>query len=451
MHKDDELDDELMEETPDDFILHETLELPKALLVSTYHGTPQRKICEEHLEELELLAKTYGVATIHKEACAIRKYDASIYVGKGKLESLIQIANEKDVDLIIFDDEISPAQQRNLQKAFNRNVMDRTEVILGVFAQRAQTKEARLQIQLAQVRYEAPRLKRLWTHLSRQQGTSGSGGGGAYLKGEGEKQIEIDRRILKRKIDLLQKEIEEVKAHRDTQRNSRVRSEIPVFAIIGYTNAGKSTLLNALTNAKVFVEDKLFATLDTTTRKFSLKNNQEILLIDTVGFIRKLPHLLVAAFKSTLEEAVEADILLHLVDASHPMAEEQAATTYEVLQELNAGRKPIITVLNKMDVAPNPSLIHRLRMTYPKNVQISALTHQGFEDLQEVMIQELSRQRKIIDVRIPQSHYAIVSEIMRTAHILNQEYEENDVILRIDAPASLANKLKPYFSSNPSE
>lgn len=435
---------ENLKDDESDLILHETLELPKALLISTYHGAVQKKICEEHLQELELLVNTYGVDTIHKEACAIRKFDASIYVGKGKLEELVQIANDKNVDMVIFDDEITPAQQRNLQKAFNRNVMDRTEVILGVFAQRAQTKEARLQIELARIKYEAPRLKRLWTHLSRQQGTSGSGGGGAYLKGEGEKQIEIDRRILKRKIDQLQKEIQEVRAHRDTQRVSRLRSEIPVFAIIGYTNAGKSTLLNALTNAGVFVEDKLFATLDTTTRKFTLKNNQEILLIDTVGFIRKLPHLLVAAFKSTLEEAIEADILLHLVDVSHPMAEEQAATTHEVLRELNAGQKPIITVLNKMDKAPSPSLIHRLRMTYPKNIQISALTHQGFDELQETMIQELSRQRKIIEVRIPQSEYAIVSEIMRIGQILNQDYEENDVVLRVDVPAPLANKLAHY-------
>ncbi len=427
-----------------DLILHQTEEIKKTLLVSTYQGSSQRSICEEHLEELELLVETFGMETIHKEACAIRKYDASIYVGKGKLEELLRIADEKHVDVVIFDDEITPAQQRNLQKAFNRPVMDRTEVILGVFAQRAQTKEARLQIELAQVKYEAPRLKRLWTHLSRQAGTSGSGGGGAYLKGEGEKQIEIDRRILKRKIDQLQREIIEVRAHRDTQRISRERSEIPVFAIIGYTNAGKSTLLNALTNAGVFVEDKLFATLDTTTRKFTLNNNQEVLMIDTVGFIRKLPHLLVAAFKSTLEEAIEADILLHLIDASHPMAEEQAATTHEVLKELGAGKKPIITVLNKIDKAPSSSLIHRLRMTYPKNVQISALTHAGFNELQEVMIQELSRQRKVIDVRIPQSEYAIVSEIMRTGHIIKQDYEDNDVIMRIDVPVALANKLSSY-------
>lgn len=432
-------------------VLHQTEEIQKALLVSVYHGGAQKKICEEHLDELDLLAKTYGIATIHKEACAIRKFDASIYVGKGKLEELIQIAEEKNADVIIFDDEITPAQQRNLQKAFKRPVMDRTEVILGVFAQRAQTKEAHLQIELARVKYEAPRLKRLWTHLSRQQGTSGSGGGGAYLKGEGEKQIEIDRRILKRKIDHLQKEIEEVRAHRETQRISRVRSGIPVFAIIGYTNAGKSTLLNALTNAGVFVEDKLFATLDTTTRKFTLSNNQEILLIDTVGFIRKLPHLLVAAFKSTLEEAIEADILLHLIDVSHPMAEEQAATSYEVLKELGAGQKPILTILNKIDKPHSPSLVHRLRMTYPRNIQISALTHEGFDGLQEMMIQELSRQRKIVEVRIPQSEYAIVSDIMRSGHILKQDYEENDVILKVDVPVALANKLSDYYIVDQSE
>lgn len=429
-------------------LLHQINPDQKALLVSTYQGTAQRPICEEHLEELELLAKTFGIAVVHREACPIRKFDASIFIGKGKLEELIQLANEKQAEVVVFDDEITPAQQRNLEKAFNRPVMDRTEVILGVFAQRAQTKEARLQIALAQVKYEAPRLKRLWTHLSRQQGTGSSGAGGAYLKGEGEKQIEIDRRILKRKIDHLQEELKEVRANREMQRASRVKAEIPIFAIIGYTNAGKSTLLNALTDAGVFVEDKLFATLDTTTRKFALKNNQEILLIDTVGFIRKLPHLLVAAFKSTLEESLEADILIHLIDASHPMAEEQAATTHEVLKELGAKDKPILTVLNKIDKAPNASLIHRLRMSYPKNVQISALTHEGFDELQELMIKELSNQRKHIEVRIPQSEYVLVSEMMRTGKILNQEYEGNDILLSANVPLALANRLSKYASSS---
>lgn len=418
----------------------------RALLVSVYKGGQvQKEICEEHLDELALLADTYGIETAHKTSCVVRRYDAATYITEGKLEELIEKAKEYQVDLVIFDDEIAPSQQRNLEKAFGVPVIDRTEVILGVFAQRAQTKEARLQIELAQTKYQAPRLKRLWTHLSRQQGTGSSGSGGAYLKGEGEKQIEIDRRILKRKIDLLQKEIEEVKAHRVTQRQSRNRSEIPVFAIIGYTNAGKSTLLNALTNADVFVEDKLFATLDTTTRKFTLPNNQEILLIDTVGFIRKLPHLLVAAFKSTLEEAFQSDILLHLIDVSHPMAEEQAETTFEVLKELNVEKKPVITVLNKVDLCHDNASINRLKIKYPKSVQISALHSQGFDQLLDIMIQELSKQRRVVTMRIPQSEYSVVSEVMRVGNIINQEYEDNDVIMRVDLPASTAQRLNGYI------
>lgn len=418
-----------------------------AVLVSVYKGNAeQKKICEEHLEELALLTETYGVEVLAKVPCVVRRYDAANFVTEGKLEELVAIVKEQKANLVIFDDEIAPSQQRNLESAFGVPVIDRTELILGVFAQRAQTKEARLQIELAQVKYQAPRLKRLWTHLSRQQGSgSGGAGGGAYLKGEGEKQIEIDRRILKRKIDLLQKEIEEVKTHRDTQRTSRQRSEIPVFALIGYTNVGKSTLLNALTQAGVFVEDKLFATLDTTTRKFTLPNNQEILLIDTVGFIRKLPHLVVAAFRSTLEEAFQADILLHMVDVSHPMAEEQAETTFEVLKELNVEKKPILTVLNKIDLCTDKGMILRMRVKYPRTVAISAVTREGFDDLMELMIDELSKQRRQIKMRIPQSDYAVVSEVMRVGTIHHQEYEENDVLLTVELPVALAEKLKRYI------
>ncbi len=371
---------------------NESLSGKKALLVSVYKGgSAKRPLCDEHLNELALLADTHHVEVVHKEACAVRKFDASTYIGTGKLQELADTKDRLGANLIIFDDEITPAQQRNLEKIFQVPVIDRTELILNVFAQRAQTKEAKLQIEMAKVRYEAPRLKRLWTHLSRQAGTGGSS---AYTKGEGEKQIEIDRRILKKKIAKLQEELGEVASHRDTQRSSRQRSEIPVFAIIGYTNAGKSTLINALTDANVFVEDKLFATLDPTTRKFTLKNNQDILLTDTVGFIRKLPHLLVAAFKSTLEESVQADILLHLIDVSHPMAEEQAETTYDVLQELGAGHKAIITVLNKIDQCTDEGMIRRLSLTYPHTVQISALYRKGFDELEEAMIDELSKQRK---------------------------------------------------------
>lgn len=417
----------------------------RAILISVYKAG-QASTCQEHLEELALLAKTYGLEVVQKTPCLVRKFDAATFVTEGKLDEMIQLAKESEANLVIFDDEITPSQQRNLETLFGIPVIDRTELILAVFAQRAQTKEARLQIQLAQIKYQAPRLKRLWTHLSRQAGSGGGGaGGGGYLKGEGEKQIEIDRRILKRQIDQLQDELDEVKNIRDTQRSARMRSDIPVFSIIGYTNAGKSTLLNALTEADVFVEDKLFATLDTTTRKFTLGNNQDILLIDTVGFIRKLPHLLVAAFKSTLEEAVQADILLHLVDVSHPMAEEQIKTTFEVLDELGAKDKPIITVLNKIDKCENRLVIHKLRAKYPKTIPISALKHEGFDELQEMMIQELSKQRRVETLRIPQSQYAIVSEVMRLGNVVSQSFEENDVILRVDLPMALANKLKKYI------
>jgi GTP-binding protein HflX len=418
----------------------------RTMLISAYKGTgpSARELCREHVDELELLAETYGLDVVHKVSCLIRRYDAATHLTEGKLDEFVALAKEHDAKLVIFDDEISPAQQRNLEKAFGIAVIDRTEIILGVFGQRAQTKEARLQIELAQVRYEAPRLKRLWTHLSRQHGSGGSGSGGGYLKGEGEKQLEIDKRILKKKIDQLQQELDEVRSHRVTQRTSRQRAEIPVFAFIGYTNVGKSTLLNTLTDAGVFVENKLFATLDTTTRKFTLPNNQEILLTDTVGFIRKLPHLLVAAFKSTLEEAFQADILLHVVDTSHHMAEEQAETTFEVLKELKAENKPIITVFNKIDLCADLELLNRLKNRYPRSVQISAITKQGIDDLLAIMIEELSKQRRIINLRIPQSEYGAVSEVMRHGTVINQEYEENDVILNVELPAMIAEKMKRF-------
>lgn len=417
----------------------------KALLLSVYFSGKEKETCEDYLEELERLCETYGMETVDKIACPVKKLDAGTYLGKGKIEELSRMADDQKIDVIIFDDEITPNQQRNLEKLFGRPVIDRTELILEVFAQRAQTREARLQIELAQVKYQFPRLRRLWTHLSRQK-TGGGGGGGGYLKGEGEKQIEIDRRLLRRRILQLEEEIKQIQAQRETQRSGRLRSGIPTFAIIGYTNAGKSTLLNALTQAHVLVEDKLFATLDTTTRKFVLPNRQEVLLIDTVGFIRKIPHTLVAAFKSTLEEAVYTDILLHLIDVSHPMAEAQAEATAEVLKELHAGEQPMITVLNKIDACDNPSLLQRLRFKYPKTVQISALKKIGFDQLTEMMMQELSNLRKIVKLRIPQSHYALISELMREGRVISSEYEANDVLLEVEVPSRLEHKIAAFYN-----
>lgn len=423
----------------------EDKKLKRALLIGAFFSAKEKSLCEDYLQELERLCQTCGLEAAAHVACSLKKFDAGTYLGSGKIEEILESAHEKEVDLVIFDEEITPNQQRNLEKIFKRPVIDRTELILEVFAQRAQTREARLQVELAKVKYLAPRLKRMWTHLSRQAGTGGGGkGGGAYLKGEGEKQIEIDRRLLQQRMDKLREDIREVEQQRQVQRAHRQKTGVPTFAIVGYTNAGKSTLLKALTNAEVVVEDKLFATLDTTTRKYTLPNHQEILLVDTVGFIRKIPHTLVAAFKSTLEEAVHTDILLHLIDTSHPMAEQQAEATTLVLKELNASDHPIITVLNKVDACTDPARMSRLRFKYPKTVCISALQKTGFEELLELMAHSLSSLRKEVRLRIPQSEYGLVSELMREGRVISCEYEENDILLHIEIPGRLEYKVKAY-------
>lgn len=421
-------------------IRYEIQDLKTAMLIGVCINKLQEQECIENLTELQRLAETYGFTVVHKEVCFIRNFDAGTYITEGKLQELANKAKELNADVIIFDDDITPNQQKNLEKAFHKPTIDRTELIIEVFAQRAHTKEAGLQIELAQIRYQMPRLKRLWTHLSRQRVS-----GGGYLKGEGEKQIEIDRRILKRKITRLEQEIEIVRKQRDEQRKARLRSNIPTLAIVGYTNVGKSTLLNTLTQAGVLEEDKLFATLDTTTRKFTLPNHQTILLVDTVGFIRKLPHTLVAAFKSTLEEVCYTDILLHVVDVSHANAEAQARTTLEVLKELGAADKPIITVLNKVDALENKNLVNRFRILYPNVVAISAKTREGFEEFLEKITKALASLRKVYKLRIPQSHYALVSKLQRDGRVIEMDYEGNDILVTAEVPTLMEHEVVPFM------
>ncbi len=413
----------------------------KALLVGTY-ASGDKKLCEEQLDELESLGSTFGLTTVLKMPCPLREIDAGTYLGSGKIDEIREMAHLHECDVVVFDDEISPQQQRNIEGIVMKSVIDRTELILAVFAQRAQTREAKLQIELASCRYQLPRLRRLWTHLSRQRS---GGAGGGFVKGEGEKQIEIDKRLLKDQVDKLQKELEEVKKHRQTQRRARERSGIPTFAIIGYTNVGKSTLLKALTDADVLVEDKLFATLDTTTRKFILPNNQQILLIDTVGFIRKIPHALVAAFRSTLEEAVSADILIHLIDVSNSNAPIQAESTFAVLKQLEAMNRPMITVLNKVDLCPNRLVIDRMRFKFTKTVEISALQKSGFDRLMDLMIQEVAALRKIVHLRVPQSQYSLLSDVIREGRVISREYEENDILLEIEIPVDHERKVANFI------
>lgn len=421
------------------------LRTAQALLVGVYATKNEESTAQEHIEELALLAETHRIQVREKVLLRVREFCAKTFISSGKLEELRARAHETGCDLIIFDDEITPSQQRNLEEELKLPVIDRTEVILGVFADRAKSHEAKLQVELARVQYLVPRLKRMWTHLSRQAGGGGGMSGGGYQKGEGEKQIEIDRRILKRRMSQLQKEIDEVEKYRATQRALREKNAVPVFAIVGYTNAGKSSLLKRLTDADVLVEDMLFATLDTTTRRFTLPSAQEVLLIDTVGFIRKLPHQLVAAFKSTLEEAVEADFLIHLIDSSHPNALGQAGTTIDLLKELHAGNSPTITAINKVDIADNEqqqSMIQKLKMAYPRSVMLSAKTGQGIDDLFAEMELLLKAGRVRLELRIPQSRYDLVVEAKKIGRMYSEDYDENDVVLDIELPKGEAERLK---------
>lgn len=418
--------------------MSEAEEGARALLVGVYRGSEELPLCQEHLEELASLADTFGVTTSAQSAVSTYQIDPATYVALGKVYELKDQIEATGVTLLIFDEEISPAQQRNLEKLLQIAVMDRTELILEIFAQRAQTKEAKLQIELARTEYGFPRLKRLWSHFSRQRARGG------YLKGEGEKQIEIDRRLLKKKLEKLTRELKEVQKSRGIQSRQRRRSGVPTFALIGYTNSGKSTLLKALTEAEVLVEDKLFATLDPTTRRFLLPNNQPVLLTDTVGFIRKLPHTLVAAFRSTLEAALHDDVLLHLVDISHPSAEAQAETTLQLLEELGIPHGAMITIFNKADRAVDPVKITRLRLRYPKSVVISAQERTGFDALMQLMIEEVKSRRRALTLRIPQEAYAKVAILHREGEVRSEEYEENSVVVHAEVPLHLLHLFEAY-------
>ena len=351
----------------------------RALLVGVYLDKSKEKEASSLLDELNELVQTLGIGIMDSVLVKVRENYPSHLMGKGKMAEIIERSQDLNCDCIIFDNELSPNQQRNWENDSKILVIDRQEVILDIFSLRAQTKEARLQVQLARMQYTLPRMARMWSHLDRQGGGSGGGkGGSGAARGEGEKQIEVDRRLARKKIDRVKAELEKVRQQRKTQRKERNRADLPHAAIVGYTNAGKSSLLNGLTESSVLAEDKLFATLDTTTRKLDLDDGQTILLTDTVGFVRRLPHGLVESFKATLEEAVLADFLIHVIDGSSENVEEHYKTTLDVLKELGADEKRIISAINKTDLI-NADRLQELKNIFPEAVYISVQKRHGFE------------------------------------------------------------------------
>ncbi|MCH8875009.1 GTPase HflX [candidate division KSB1 bacterium] len=327
----------------------------KAILVGVIKKGTDRWETADHLEELALLTDTAGAVVADKVIQEKEKIDPAFYVGRGKAENLSELAQKRSADLIIFDDDLSPAQIRNLERLSDKKILDRSGLILDIFASRAKTREAKTQVELAQLKYLLPRLTRQWTHLSRQVGGIGT-------RGPGETQLEVDRRLIGKRISKLSEDLVKIKNQRDVRR--RGRELTTQVALVGYTNAGKSTLLNALTDSKVFVEDRLFATLDSTIRRMKADNHSDLLLIDTVGFIRKLPHNLVASFMSTLEEANKADVLLHVVDISHSLVFKQISVVKDVLNELKILNKPTIYVFNKIDKLEQKGLVERFKNEY---------------------------------------------------------------------------------------
>jgi len=411
----------------------------RAVLVGLERGAQQRWDVRDSLEELSELARSAGAEVVDSVAQRLPQPTPNFFIGKGKAEEIAQICGKKGVQTVIFDDDLSPAQARNLERVFDCKVLDRTELILDIFAQRAQTREGKLQIELAQLQYLLPRLTRMWTHLSRQSG-------GIGMRGPGETQLEVDRRRVQEKIARLTREIEEVQKNRRIQRAGRRRHQWPIAAIIGYTNAGKSTLLNALTGANVRAEDKLFATLDPTTRRFTLPNHQEILLTDTVGFLRKLPHHLVESFKATLEEVVEADILIHVVDVSHRHVHEQIVAVEQVLHDLHAWGKPTVTALNKVDqLADANGLVARLQRQIPNAVPISAKQKAGFDALLQEIAMALANRRRYAKLRVPQQNYALVAEVFRCGQIIRQKFRNGAVEIEARIPPALIGQLDRFL------
>ncbi|PYL55331.1 MAG: GTPase HflX [Verrucomicrobia bacterium] len=409
----------------------------RALLIGLEKQGVSKWDLKDSLDELAELANSAGAEVVDTITQKLQKPTAPYYIGKGKAEEIKHSFQDREVTSVIFDDELSPAQGRNLETLLARKVLDRTQLILDIFAQRARSREGRLQIELAQLQYLLPRLTRMWDHLSRQTGGIGT-------RGPGETQLEVDRRRVQERIARLERELEAVRKTRAVQRQGRKRHQWPVAAVVGYTNAGKSTLLNLLTGADVVAENRLFATLDPTTRSFVLPNKQRVLLTDTVGFLRKLPHTLIESFKATLEEVSEADLLIHIVDLSHPRVDDQIEAVEDVIKELNAFGKQTVIVFNKIDNLANRELAETYTKRFPGSVAISARTGEGVNTLVQALQGALSAWRLRSRFRIPASESALIAEIHRVGHVLELHYEGEGALIVAHVPPELAQKLDRY-------
>ena len=409
----------------------------RALLIGLEKQGVSKWDLRDSLDELAELANSAGAEVVDTVTQKLEKPTAPYYIGKGKAESLKPGLEDRQVTSVIFDDELSPAQGRNLENLLSRKVLDRTQLILDIFAQRARSREGRLQIELAQLQYLLPRLTRMWHHLSRQTGGIGT-------RGPGETQLEVDRRRVQDRISRLERELESVRKTRAVQRQGRKRHQWPVAAVVGYTNAGKSTLLNLLTGADVVAENKLFATLDPTTRSFVLPNRQRVLLTDTVGFLRKLPHTLIESFRATLEEVSEADLLIHIVDLSHARVDDQIEAVERVIKELDAFGKQTLIVFNKIDNLQNPELIETYLRRFPGSVAMSARTGENVNKLVQALQDALSAWRLCSRFKIPASESALIAEIHRVGHVLELKYEGSDALIVAHIPPELSQKLANF-------
>ena len=412
----------------------------KTILVGLEHDGVTKWDLEESLNELRELAATAGATVVDIITQKLPHPTAPYYIGKGKAEEVAVLCTETGAGSIIFDDELSPAQGRNLETITSKKILDRTQLILDIFARRARSREGRLQIELAQLQYLLPRLTRMWTHLSRQTGGIGT-------RGPGETQLEVDRRRVQERIARLQKDLEEVRKHRAIQREGRARHQWPVVAIVGYTNAGKSSLLNRLTKAGVLAEDKLFATLDPTTRQFVLPNKLKVLFTDTVGFIRKLPTTVIESFKATLEELKSADLLVHVVDLSHPQWEEHIVATEEVIRELEADGKHTLIVFNKIDRLANAEAVDAALARHPHSVAISVKTGENLEQFVDELQNQLSAWRLRQKFRIPQADSAALAELHQAGHVVEIAYDGDDALVTAHIPPALEAKFARYAVS----